>query len=181
MKTGMIFGLAIVALVGAVAVLESSGFTTLLSSSDTGPSVDRSEPRVSSAAPVQQPEAKQPGAIEPVPAPPAAQLPAPPPPAPVSNDATTSAQTAPSAPAGGRVTAADVLVPDAESGARTALTAQEKDAIARGLKELGLTATSATPSAQSEEAATAELNRKALADGAAAEARAKQLQAQTQK
>jgi hypothetical protein len=81
---------------------------------------------------------------------------------------------------GTRVTAEDILVPDAANGARrTALSAEEKEAVARGLKELGLTAGAATPSAQSQEAATAELNRKALAD--AAEARAKQLQAQNQR
>jgi len=189
-KTGMIFGsLAIVALVGAVAVaVENGGFSTLLSSITTRPSADRSETRTSSAAPSQPPEVK-PGAIEPAPAP-SAQLPAPTPPARVSNDSRSSAKTAPSldntggipsAQAGSRVTAADVLVPDAENGARrTALTAEEKEAVARGLKELGITTANATPSSQSEQAATAELNRKALADTLAAEARSKQLQAQNQ-
>jgi hypothetical protein len=186
MKTGMIFGLALVALVGAVAVaVENGGFSTLLSSIAPGSSADRSQTRISSATPSPQPEVTQPGAIEPVPAPPAAQLPAPTPPAQVANGSTSSAKTAPvldkagtvpSAQAGGRVTAADILVPDENGTGRTALTAQEKDAIARGLKELGLTATSATPSPQSQQAVTAELNRKALADAEAA--RSKQLQAQ---
>jgi hypothetical protein len=180
-KTGMIFsGLALVALVGAVALaVENGGFGTLLSSA-TSPS-DRSQTRTSSAAPAPQPENKQPGAIEPVPPPPAAQLPAPPPPAPASNASASNAKTggAPSTQAGSRATAADVLVPDAETGAkRTALSAEEKEAIARGMKELGLTTAKATPSAQSEQAVTADLNRKALAAGAAEEARERQVQAQ---
>lgn len=180
-KAGMIFtSLAIVALVGAVAVaVENGGFTTLLSSIATRPSVDRSQTRISSAAPLQQPEVKKPGAIEPVPAPIS--------PAPVSNDSTSGAKTAPadktgsvpSAQVGSHVTVAEVLVPDAENGARrTALTAEEKEAVARGLKELGITTANATPSSQSEQAATAELNRKALADSFVEEARSKQLQAQ---
>lgn len=192
-KTGMIFSsLAIVALVGVVAVaVENGSFTTLLSSIDTRPSVDRSQTRTSSAAPLEQPEVKQPGAIEPVPAPPTAQLPAPTPPAPVSNDSRSGAKTAPvldktgsvpSAQASSRVTAAEGLVPDAENGARrTALTMEEKEAVARGLKELGITAANATLSSKSEQAATAELNRKALADSIADEARSKQLQAQNRK
>lgn len=200
-KTGMIVsGLALVALVGAVAVaVETGGFTTLLSSVTTGPDGDQTD--ISSAAPLREPEVEQPGTIEPVPAPapapataPAtatAQLPAPTPPASVSNDSTSGAETAPvldetgstpSAQAGGRVTAAEILVPDAESGAtRTPLTADERDAVARGLRELGLTAANATPTSQSEQAATAELNRKALADSIAQEARARQLQAQSQR
>jgi hypothetical protein len=178
-KAGMIFsGLAIVALVGAIAVaMANGGLTTLLSSTATGPGVDRPETRVGSAAP-RQPEVKQPGVIDPVPAPT--------PSAPVSNDSTAGAAldatgSVPLGQAGSRVTAADILVPDAENGARrTALTAEEKEAVARGLKELGITAANATPSPESEQAATAELNRKALADTVAEEARSKQLQAQNQ-
>jgi hypothetical protein len=189
-KAGMIFSsLAIVALVGAVAIaVENGGFSALLSSIATRPSVDSSQTRVSSAAPLQQSEVKQPGAIEPIPAPPTAQLPAPTPPAPISNDPASGAKTAPvldntgsgpSAQAGSRLTAADVLVPDTENGARrTALTAEEKQAVTRGLKELGITTANATPSSQSEQATTAELNRKALADSVAEEARSKQLQAE---
>jgi hypothetical protein len=183
-KAGIIFGsLAIVALVGAVAVTAGyDGFTTLFSSSST-PSVDPSQTRTSSAAPSRQPEAVQPGAIEPLPSPPAAQLPAPTPPAPPASASTSADKTGsvPSAQGDSRVTAADILVPDAERGAnRTALTAEEKDAVARGLKELGITAATATASSQSEQAATAELNRKALAGSVAEEARSKQLQAQNQ-
>ena len=169
-KTGMISSLAIVALIGAVAVMaaETGGFTTLLSSITPRPSVDRSQTPISSAAPSRQSDVKQPAAIDPVPAPTTAQLPAPASPAPVSNDS----KTAP-------VTAAEVLVPDAENGTtRTALTADEKEAVARGLKELGLAAANATPSSQSEETATAELNRNALAGSVAEEARSRQLQAQ---
>ena len=191
-KTGMIFGgLAIVALVGAVAVaVENGGFTPLFSPTTTRPSVDSSQTPVSSAAP-SRPEVKEPSAIEavPAPAPATAQLPPPTPPALVPEDSKSSAKAAPgldgtgsvpSAQAGSRVTAADILVPDAENGTRrTALTAEEKEAVARGLKELGLTAANATPASQSEEAATAELNRKALADTFAKEARSKQLQAQS--
>jgi hypothetical protein len=175
MKAGTIFsGLALVALVGAVVVMvDNGGFTTLLSSSTTRPSVDPSQTRTSSATPSPQAEVKQPGAIDPVPAPPAAQLPAPTPPAPVSNDL----GSVPPAEASGRVTAAEVLVPDAENR-RTALTAEEKEAVARGLKALGLTAANPAPSSQSEQAATAELNRNALARSVAEEARSKQLQAQ---
>jgi hypothetical protein len=190
-KAGMIFGsLAIVGLVGAAAVMvENGGFTSLLSSIDERPSVDRSQAPISPAAPLAQSEVEQPGALEPVPAPGTAPLPPPAPAAPVSNDSTSVAKTAPvldntgnvpSAQASSRVTAVDVLVPDAENGTRrTALTAEEKEAVARGLKELGLTAANATPASQSEEAATAELNRKALADTFAKEARSKQLQAQS--
>lgn len=195
-KSGMILSsLAIVALIGAVAVaVEYGGFTTLFSSVATDPGVDGSQTRVGSAAPSQPSDVEPPGAIEPAPAPPAAaqlpapptaQLPAPTPPAPVPNDSAASAvldQTgsAPSAQAGSRVTAADILVPDAETGARrTALTAEEKEAIARGLKELGLTTANAPASSQSEQAATADLNRRALAGGFAEEARSKQLQAQS--
>jgi hypothetical protein len=183
-KTGMFFGgLAIVALVGAVAVaVENGGLTTLFSSTATSPGVDRAETPITSEAPARQPGVEQPGAIEPVPAPstaqlpppPTAQLPAPTSPAPVSSDPTSVASTAPAR-------AADVLVPDAGNAARrTALTAEEKDAIARGLKELGLSTASATASPQSERAITAELNRKALADRVAEAARSEQLQAQNQ-
>jgi hypothetical protein len=192
-KTGMIFGgIAIVALIGAVAVaVDNGGFSTLLSPIAARPGVDSPQTRVSSSAP--SPEVKQPGAIEAVPAPATAQLPpptlpAPVAPAPVSPDAGATAKAAsglngtdnvPSARAGS-VTAAEVLVPDAENGTRrTALTAEEKEAVARGLNELGLTATNATAASQSEQAATAELNRKALAGTLAEEARSKQLQAQS--
>jgi hypothetical protein len=191
-KTGMIFsGLAIVAVIGAVAIaVEYGGFTTLRSSIATDPSVDPSQTRVSSAAPSQQSEVEQPGAIEPVPAvpvpaPATAQLPDPTPPASVPDDSTSSVvldQTgsAPLAQASSRATAADILVPDAETGAtRTALTAQEKDAVARGLRELGLTAAGTPGFSQAEEATTAELNRKSLTGGFAEEARSEQLQAQT--
>jgi hypothetical protein len=177
-KAWIIFGsLAIVALVGAVAVTAGyDGFTTLLSSSST-PSVDGSQTRTSKAAPSGQPEAGQPGAIEPLPSPPAAQLPAPAPPASASTSADTTGSV-PSAQGGGRVTAADILVPDADGANRTALTAEEKDAVARGLKELGITAATETSPSQPEQAATAELNRKALAGSVAEPARSKQLQAQ---
>lgn len=183
MKVGIILGsLAIVALLGAVAV--TAGYGDFLSSIVTGPKADR----ITSAAPSRQPGAQQPGAVQPVPPPPTAQLPPPAPPAPVANDSASSAKTAsaadkaggaPSAQAGTRVAAEDILVP-AENGARrTALTAEEKAAVARGLKELGLTTANATSSPQSEQATTAELNRKALAGSVAAEeARSQQLQAQ---
>jgi hypothetical protein len=185
-KTGMIFSsLAIVALIGAVAVaVESGGLATLFSSTATGPSVDRSQTPFGPAAPSQQSELTQPGAIEPVPPPPAAQLPAPTAPAPVPDASTSGAVldttgSVPSAQAGSRVTAADVLVPDAGNAARrTALTAEEKEAVARGLKELGITTADAPPSSQSEQAATAELNRRALTGSVAEEARSIQLQAQ---
>jgi len=169
MKAGIIF-IAIVAVVGAIAYTVAGGDFTTLVSSITGPSADRAQKTVSSAAPARQPEVKQPGAIEPPPAPRTAELPAPTPPAPVANDSTSGAKTAP----------ADILVPDAATGTRTALTAAEKEAVARGLKELGLAAANATASSPSEQAATAELNRKGLADRAAEEARAKQVQAQSQ-
>jgi hypothetical protein len=165
-KAGMIFSSAAIAvLIGAIAVTVANGtFTALLSSIVTRPSVVRTQTPVISAAPLQQPEVKQSGAIEPVPAPA--------PPARVSNDSTSGAKTldrtgsVPSAQAGGRVTPEDVLVPDAEQK-RTALTAEEKAAVARGLKELEITPADATPSAPAEQVATAELNRKVLADSAA--------------
>jgi hypothetical protein len=84
----------------------------------------------------------------------------------------------PAAQAGG-VTAADILVPNETGAGRTALTAQEKEAVARGLKELGITTASAPAGPQSPQAVTAELNRKALADAEAA--RSKQFQAQNQR
>lgn len=193
MKAGIILGsLALVALLGAVAV--TTGYGGFFSSVVTSPKADRPETRTSSAAPSRQPDVQQPGAIQPVPPPPAAQLPPPAPPAPLANDSASSAKTAsasdktgrvPSAQAGGRrVAAEDILVPDENGAKRTALSAEEKAAIARGLKELGITESGRTTvnarsAPQSEQAATAELNRKALAGTLAEEARAQQ-QAQAQ-
>jgi hypothetical protein len=191
-KAGIIFSsVAIATLIGAVAVTVANGtLPALFSFIVTRPSIDRTQTPIGSAAPFGQPEVAQSGAIETVPAPRPAQLPAPIPSAPVSNDSSSGAKTAPvldktgsvpPAQAGGRVTAAEVFVPAAEKGLmpwRTALTAAEKAAVARGLKELENTAANSTPAAPAERAATAGLNRKFLADGAAGEARAKQLQAQ---
>jgi len=172
-KVGIIFGtLAIVALVGAVAVTAGyRGFSPIA----TRFTIDRSETRATSAAASRQAEVKQPGAIEPVPSPAAPR-------ASVSNELTSTAKTPPVLDKTGSATsAAEVLVPDPENGARrTALTADEKEAVARGLKELGIGTANATQSSQSEWTATAELNRNAPADSVAEEARSKRLQAQNQ-
>ena len=158
-KVGIIFGtLAIVALVGAVAVTAGySGF--LLSPIATRFMVDRSETRASSLAASRQSEFKQPRGITPVPSIPASR-------APVSNESMFTAKTPPFLDTTGSATsAAEVLVPDPENGARrTALTADEKEAVARGLKELGIGTANATPS-------TAEFDRIAPADSVAEEDR----------
>jgi hypothetical protein len=174
-KLGIVFGtLAIIALLGAVAV--TSGYRGF-SFSPTGTRfiVDRSETRATSAAASRQAEVKQPGAIEPVPARPAPR-------APVSNESTSYAKTSPVLDKTGSATSArEVLVPDPENSARrTALTADEKEAVARGLKELGIGTANAMPSSQSEWTATPEFNRDAPADSVTEEARSKRLQAQNQ-
>jgi len=126
--------------------------TALLPSILTRDGVDSTATAVAPPASVEPFQTEQFGAIQPVPGPDPAQQPAPVQPAPVSNDSTSVAKTAPvlktgSVPsekqAGGRVTGAEVLVPNAGKGAatgRTDLTAAEKAAVARGLKELKNTA-----------------------------------------
>jgi len=146
-KAGMIFsGAAIVVLIGAIAVtVANSTFRLGRVTMDERRAVDRTQTPINSAASFQQPEVKQSGVLE--------SVPAPAPPARVSNDPTSRARTAPvldktgsvaSAQAGGRVTGAEVLIPDAERR-RTALTAAEKAAVDRGLKELEITATNNPP------------------------------------
>jgi len=160
----MIFSsFAIVVLSGAIVVtLAHSTFRLRRITMDERRAVDRTETPMISATPFQQPEVPQSDAIDPVPAPA--------PRAPVSTDARSGAKTAtvldktgsvPSAQAGGRVTDAEVLVPDAEQR-RTALTAAEKAAVVRGLKELEIAAV-----------ATSELDPKYLTNSVDEEARAK--------
>jgi hypothetical protein len=153
-KAGMIFSSAAIAVViGAVAVTMANGsFTALLSSIGASPSVDRAQTPTISAAPVQQPEVNQSGAIEPLPAPPPAQLPAPAAPAPV--DTASVAKTAPALDQTGSIpaeqanrplTAAEILLLEAKRGStlRTPLTVAEKAGVERGLKQLDIRA--ATP------------------------------------
>jgi hypothetical protein len=137
-KAGMIVGSVAIVLVGAIAVtLANSTFRLGRVPMDERSTVERTQTPLVSTAPFQKPEFTQSDGIDP--------LTASAPPAP--NDSTSAAKTAtldqtvsvPSAQAGSPVGGAEVLVPDAEQR-RTALSSAEKAAIARGLKELELTA-----------------------------------------
>jgi hypothetical protein len=137
---------AIIAITAAVIVI-AFGFTALLPSMFTRSGVD---PTLTGTLPTPiHPTQIEPLAdLEPVPVP--EQLPAPAPPAPVSNDSTSVAKTEPvlghvpsAQQAGGRVRGAEGIVSGAAKGEtanRTALTAAEQEAVARGLKELEKTA-----------------------------------------
>ena len=139
---------AIIAITAAVIVI-AFGFTALLPSMFTRSGVD---PTLTGTLPTPiHPTPIEPFADrEPVPVP--EQLPASAPPAPVSNDSTSVAKTAPvldklgnvpsAQQAGGPVRGAEVIVSGAARAAasRTALTAAEQEAVARGLKELEKTA-----------------------------------------
>jgi hypothetical protein len=140
---------AIIAITAAVIVI-AFGFTALLPSMFTRSGVD---PTLTGTlpAPIHPTQIEPFADLEPVPVP--EQLPAPAPPAPVSNDSTSVAKTAPALDkpgnvpsaqqAGGRVRGAEGIVSGAAKGEtanRTALTAAEQEAVARGLKELEKTA-----------------------------------------
>jgi hypothetical protein len=140
---------AIIAITAAVIVI-AFGYTALLPSMFTRSGVD---PTLTGTlpAPIHPTQIEPFADLEPVPVP--EQLTAPAPPAPVSNDSTSVAKTAPvldqpgnvpsAQQAGGRVRGAEVIVSGAAKGAaanRTALTAAEQAAVARGLKELEKTA-----------------------------------------
>lgn len=132
-KLAIMFGtVAILALLGAIAV--TAGYRGFLLSPIVTPfTVDRSETPAASAPASRLAAVKQPGAIEPIPSSPAAR-------APVSNESTSTGDTSPVfGETGSATSAAEALVPDRENGGRrTALTADEKEAVARGLKELGI-------------------------------------------